>query len=120
VGSDLAAAWSLGSVQAGQPRAGSRGAPCLAITSGLLQPLRQAPLARRQRLEVGHIAGGAHHTLEHAETRHNTMAAELRLIVKAEPLGRLHDAVARRMLWRIELTRLGRSPAAGAGASGRR
>jgi hypothetical protein len=61
------------------------------------------------------------HTLEHAETRRNSArVATLRINVKAKPLGRLRDPVARRILWHIELAWLGRSPAARAGAPGRR
>jgi len=62
-------------------------------------PLRLLPIAWRQRLEAGHMAGGAHHILAHAETRHKSViAATLRIISEAEPLGRLRGAVARRIL----------------------
>jgi hypothetical protein len=49
-------------------------------------PLRRLPLVWRQRLEAGHMAGEAHNTLAHAETRRNlAMATTLRIIVKAAP-----------------------------------
>jgi hypothetical protein len=50
-------------------------------------PLCLLPLAWRQRPEADPMAGVAHDTLDHAETRRNpAMAATLRLILEAEPL----------------------------------
>jgi hypothetical protein len=52
-------------------------------------PALAPPLAWRQRLEAGPMAGEAHDTLDHTETRRNpAMVATLRLILEAEsPVG---------------------------------